>query len=238
MVAVVEALRIRRLSQLGAVGRPRTGTAALATVLALGVTGDLVQHGRFFGKRDELRAEIASQFALFARLDPPAGDALSPERYPPHRATALQITRDVVAVDGRGVARLSALSSPEGAAPVASDLNHALAQAALTQRDPSGIDLSISIDREVPGGTLLRLLRIARSAGVRRVDLLLTRGGTPRLVVGGPPEIDIVVPNDFVALPAELADEGVELRDKDRFGSLTPWLIDQALAGTVKIAVK
>ncbi len=48
--------------------------------------------------------------------------------------------------------------------------------------------------------------------------------------MGGPPEIDIVVPSDFVALPAELADDGVEMRGEDRFGSLTPWLIDRALA--------
>jgi tRNA A-37 threonylcarbamoyl transferase component Bud32 len=243
VVAAVEALRIRRLAQLGAVGRPRTATAALGTVLALGVTGDLVQHGRFIGKRDELRAEIASQFALFARLDPPPGDALDPARYLPQRATALQLTRDVLAVDGRGVARLSALASPEGAAQVATELNHALAQAGLalaTPAAPAGVDLSISIDREVPGGTLLRVLRIARSAGVRRVDLLLTRGGAPRRVPGGPAEMDIVLPSDFVALPAELADDGALLGETDRFGSAAPGLVDQALAGPgpVRIAVR
>jgi hypothetical protein len=239
VVAVVEALRIRRLSRLGAVQRPRTATAALATVLALGATFDLIQHGRFIGKRDALRAEIAGQFTLFTRLDPPPGDALDAERFRPRRATALQITRDVVAVDGRGVARLAALATADGAAQVASDLNHALAQAALAQGEPSGVDLSISIDREVSGDTLAHVLRIARSAGVRRVDLLLTRGGAPRLTKG-PPEIDIVVPDDFVAIPAELADDGAELAGAGRFGSIAPALVAKALsaAGPVRIAAK
>jgi tRNA A-37 threonylcarbamoyl transferase component Bud32 len=224
VVLAVEALRVRRLARLGALHRPRTATAALGTVLALGLIGDVIQHGRFIGKRDDLRAELASQFALFARLDPPPGDALDPARFAPHRATALQVTRDVVAVDGRGVARLSALGTKEGAAQVASDLNRALAQAALAQGDAGGVELSISVDREVPGATLQRLLAAARTAGVRRVELLLTRGEAPRLGKG-PPEIGVVLPGDFVALPAELADDGADLGAAGRFGSLVPALI-------------
>ena len=228
VVAAVEGLRIRRLAQLGAIARPRTGTAALAIVLALAAIGDLVQHGRYFGKREELRADLASQFALFARLDPPPGDALDPARFPPHEATALQITRDVIAVDGRGVARLAALASPEGEAQVTSDLNHALAAAALAASDPASVDLSISIDRQVSGASVARLLRVARRAGVRRVELLLARGEAPKLQ-RGPAEIGVVLPNDFVALPVELADDGVSLTDVGSFGDIAPALIAKVL---------
>src|SRR6202012_193591 len=97
---------------------------------------------------------------LAPRLAPPPGDALAdadragdPERprFAPHRATALQVTRDVVAVDGRGVARLGGLASPGGAAHLAAELDRALAQAALEARNGSEVDLSISIDREIGG---------------------------------------------------------------------------------------
>ncbi len=89
-------------------------------------------------------------------------------------------------MDGRGVARLAALDSPEGAAHVAADLNRALAQATLEQKSTGELDLSVSIDREVDGGAIVRLLRIARGAGVRRIELLLTRGESPELERGGP----------------------------------------------------
>ena len=240
VLAVIEGLRIRRLAVLGAVGRPGAGTAVLIGVVALAAAGDLLQHGRFIGKRDELRGDLAAQFALIARLDPPPGDALDPQRFPPHRATALQITRDVVAVDGRGVARLRALDAPEGATHVASDLNHALAQAGLAQTDTAPLDLSVSIDRQVKGDTLLRLLRVARAAGVRRIEILLTRGESPRVPPRAPPETAIVMPGDFVALPVELGDDGVELPAGEAFGAIAPALIARALAeeGPVRIAVR
>ena len=240
VIAVVEGLRIRRLLPLGAIGRPGTGTAVLAGLIALAAAGDFIQHGRFIGKRDELRGDIASQFALIARLDPPPGDALDAQRFPPHRATALQITRDVVAVDGHGVARLGALDAPEGATHVASDLNRALAQAGLAQTDAAELDLSVSIDREVKGGTLARLLGIARGAGVRRIEILLTRGDSPRVPPRAPPETGIALPGDFVALPAELADDGVELPAGEAFGAIAPALIARALAaeGPVRIGVR
>jgi tRNA A-37 threonylcarbamoyl transferase component Bud32 len=228
VVIAIEGLRIRRLAKLGAIARPRTGTAILAIVLALGAIGDLVQHGRYFGKREELRTDLTSQFALFARLDPPAGDALDPKRFPPHKATALQITRDVIAVDGRGVARLAALTSAEGEAQVIADLNHALAGAALSAGEIGSVDLSISIDRQVPGATVARVLRVARRAGVRRLELLLTRGVAPKLTKG-PAEIGVVLPNDFVALPIELGDDGVRLDDAGDFGHIAPALVAKVL---------
>jgi hypothetical protein len=246
-ILVIEALRFLRLSRVGAIQRPRPAALVLLAVLSLGLAGDLVQHGRFIGKRDELLAEISAQFSLFARLDPPPGDALAlapaldhdEARFAPHHATALQITRDVVAVNARGVARLAALDAPAGAAQVVSDLNHTLAQAAVDQREPGAIDLLVSIDREVPGKAIVRLLRIARSAGVRKIEILLTRGAPPRLVPNGPPEIGVVIPRDFVALPVELGDEGLPLAEEQRFGEIAPGLVKAALAveGPVKIAV-
>jgi serine/threonine protein kinase len=261
VLAAVEVLRLRRLQPLRVLTRPgygaepgsagrspivnlSTGTALLVTAVALGVAGDFVQHGRFSEKRAALLAELGAQFALFARLDPPPGDALDRASFPPHRATALQVTRDVIAVNGRGVARLAALDAPEGALHVAADLNRALAQAELTalpdetgQADADRVDLSVSIDRAVDAGALLHLLRIARGAGARRVEVLLTRGESPRLGQGGPPEIAVVIPADFVAVPAELADAGFDLPPGEPFGRLTPSLVVQALAARGPVAI-
>ncbi len=243
VLAVVEALRLSRLRPLQSLAAPRAGTALLAAAVAAGLAGDFYQHGRFAEKRAELRAALGTQFALFARLDPPPGDALDGEAFPPHRATALQVTRDVIAVDGRGVARLTALDTPEGALHVAGDLQRALAQAELGQREeqgPADVELSVSIDREVDGGALLRLLRIARSAGVRRIEVLLTRGASPELGRGGPPEINVVIPRDFVALPAELADVGLPVPAGERFGRIAPSWVVEALAarGPIALAVE
>jgi serine/threonine protein kinase len=242
LVALVslEALRVRRLARFGALHRPRWAALALLAVLGLALTGDLIQHERFIGKRDQLRAAIAAHFAVFARLDPPPGDELDPERFAPHRATALQITRDVVAVDAKGIARLRALESREGAAQVASDLNHALAQAAVDQREPAEIDLLVSIDRHVKGLALQRLLQIARAAGVRRVEILLTRGDQPKLSLTGPKEIGVVLPSDFVALPITLADEGWVIAPEPSFGEIAPDLVREAMTreGPVSLRVR
>ena len=243
VLAAVETLRLSRLRPLQVITHPRTGTALLAIAIALGAAGDFLQHGRFAEKRAELRAELGAQFALFARLDPPPGDALDARAFAPHRATALQVTRDVIAVDGRGVARLTALDSPEGALHVAADLNRALAQASLGWAEEQGqadVDLSVSVDREVEGSALLHLLRIARGAGVRRIEVLLTRGGSPELGRGGPPEIDIVIPHDFIALPAELADVGLPVPASERFGQIAPsWLVEALAAhGPIPLAVE
>ncbi len=243
ILAGVEALRLWRLRPLQVLTHPRAGTALLAAVIALGCAGDVIQHDRFVDKRAELRAELGAQFALFARLDPPPGDALDPRAFAPHRATALQVTRDVIAVDGRGVARLTALDSPEGALHVAADLDRALAQASLTQAEehaPADVDLSVSIDREVDGEAVLHLLRIARGAGVHRIEVLLTRGESPELGRGGPPEISVVIPADFVALPADLGDAGLPIPTGDRFGRIAPSWVVEALAahGPIALAVE
>jgi serine/threonine-protein kinase len=237
--AGVEVLRLSRLRPLPVLAPPGAGALLLGGAVALGIAADFVQHGRFADERAALRADLGAQFAIFSRLDPPPGDALDRRAFHPHRATALQITRDVIAVDGRGVARLAALAAPEGTAHVAADLDRALAQATLEQKSTGEVDLSVSIDREVDTGAVLHLLRIARGAGARRIEILLTRGESPQLGGGGPPEIGIVIPDDFVALPAELGDAGFLLPAGHPFGSTTSTLVLQALAahGPIALAV-
>jgi hypothetical protein len=235
----VEALRLARLSPMRALSRPRAGTLLLAFMLAMGTLGDVMQHGRFADKRAELRSELDAQFALFSKLDPPPGDMLDRTAFAPHRATGLQVTRDVVAVDGHGVAKLAALDTPEGVQHIGADLSRALAQASLDQKGSADVDLSVSVDREVDGGVLERLFRIARAAGVHRVEILLTRGASPDLSRGGPPEVSVVIPQDFVALPADLADAGMPLPAGQAFGRFAPAMVVEALAahGPIALAV-
>jgi tRNA A-37 threonylcarbamoyl transferase component Bud32 len=102
ILAGIEIVRLVRLQPARVLSRPRAGTMLLAFSLAMGALGDVVQHGRFADKRAELRAELDAQFALFSKLDPPPGDALDPKTFIAHRATGLQVTRDVLAVDGHG----------------------------------------------------------------------------------------------------------------------------------------
>ncbi len=139
-------------------------------------------------------------------------------------------------MDGKPVARLSALSAPETVSHVAAELDSALAAAALDQRGSGETDLSLSADRQVDAETLRRLLQIARGAGVRRVEVLLTRGASPGLL-RGPPEVDVVMPHDFVALPATLADAGVPLASGERFGDVAPALVSRVIAGEPAVAL-
>ena len=144
----------------------------------------------------------------------------------------------MVAVDGRGVARLGTLDAPRWGPPTSPPrLDRALAQATLEQKTTDGIDLSVCIDRQVASGAVLTLLRLARGAGARRVEVLLTRGDSPQLGGGKPPEIDVVIPGDFVALPADLADVGVPLPAGEPFGRVAPALVVQALAAHGPIAL-
>ncbi len=215
--------------------RPTTSTAALIIVLAIAVAGDAVVHGRFIATRDSLRASIADQFAEFARLRLPPGDALDAEAFPAHRAPALQITREAIAVNAKGVARIAALENPEGAAHVAEGLGRALAQASVDEAgaiegddkgtDPRAhaVDLAVFADREVSSGVLLQLLAIARRGGAKHVDLMLGVGPAPRIPKDAPPEVQVLLPRDAVALPLELVDEGgLPLDPRATIGSGAP----------------
>jgi hypothetical protein len=187
---------------------------------------------------------MARQFSLFAELDPPTGDVLAAEageggRFAPHRAAALQVARQALGVDAVPTAPMAALESDEGSLNLGRDLAHAIADAG-AKAAPGDPALSIAIDRDVPWSSAARALRAARRAGARRVELLLTRGPRPELARSGPPEASWVVPTDFVALPAELAEDGLAPAPDARFGDLAPELTRRALAGElpVRLAVR
>ena len=235
VLAALEGLRLRRaLRAHGApLGKPGAGVWALGLVLVAAATFDVVQHGVFIGKRDELRASMADQFALFARLDPPSGDGLDPKRFPPHKGTSLQVARESVAIDSKGVARLAALASPESSAQVLAELNRALAKMdGLDEpNEARASDLSLFIDREVKGESVSRVFQLARSAGVRRVELVLTRGASPVLGPSAPAEARVVLPADFVAIPCDLDPAGEPLDGGATFGDLARGLVARAAAG-------
>ena len=232
--------------------RPATSTAALVVVLALAVTGDAIIHGRFIATRDALRASIADQFAAFARLRLPSGDALDAAAFPPHRAPALQITRDAIAVNAKGVAKIAALENPEGAAHVAEGLGRALAQASVDAAasevdDKTGaharaaddegadprqrqVDLAVFADREVSSSVLLQLLGIAKRGGATHVDLMLGVGPAPHIPKDAPPEVQVLLPSDAVALPLELVDEGGLPLDEQA-------TVERAASGLVTLAI-
>ncbi|MBI2898464.1 MAG: serine/threonine protein kinase [Deltaproteobacteria bacterium] len=228
-LALVLVAAIARLRRTGAVSlRP---AVAVIAVLGLAVAGDLVLHARFLEARERLLTELHDQFALFGRLDPPPGTGLDARRFAPSSAPALQVARDVVAINAEGVAPLGAMRSEAGALNLGRDLSHALARAGHPSRDL----LSISIDRDVPWDTALRLLRVADEAGARRVELLLTRGARPEIPPSAPPEASWVLPGDFVAIRASLGPGGFRAPDarpsRSRFGEVAPLLIEQAKSG-------
>jgi tRNA A-37 threonylcarbamoyl transferase component Bud32 len=240
VVTVVEALRLRRIFRRGERFRPTTATAALVVVLAIAVSGDAVLHGRFIAMRDALRVSIAAQFADFARLRLPSGDALDAAKFPPHRAPALQITRDAIAVNAKGVAKIAALENPEGAAHVADELGRALAQASVEASAPNESDLAVFADKELSSGVLIDLLRIAKHGGASKVDLMLGIGPAPKVPKNAPPEVQILVPRDAVALPIELVEQGgLPIDARASVDHTADALVTLALAGKapVKISV-
>jgi serine/threonine-protein kinase len=239
VVLGLELVRVVRLSRLRAVKAPGPAVAALIAIVVLGAIGDIAQHWRFSARGAELRADLCKQFDLFARLDPPQGDALDAKKFAPHKATAVQVAAEVVAVNGKAVLRLGALESSDGMAHLATDLDRALAESAADAQAASDVDLSMSIDRSVHGDALARVLSIARGAGVKRLELLLTRGESPKLPADAPHEVRVVLPRDFVALPVQLADDGAAIDSNATFGELAPGLLASALAnaGPVRLAV-
>ncbi|HTJ84006.1 MAG TPA: serine/threonine-protein kinase, partial [Polyangiaceae bacterium] len=182
--------------------------AALFTAGVLGVVAfDLYFVLDFKARRQALVAALSEQFALFAQLTPSSaeGHALPS----PSEAPALQITRDAVAVNGKGAARLVALDSPGGKQSLTNAITTALA--APTASGSREVDLSVLVDRGAPTGRVLDLLAIARDSGARTVEILFTRGDPPRIPANGPPEMGHLLPSDFGALRVTLASYGLEL---------------------------
>ncbi len=225
-------LALTRVARDGKLPRPARAAWIGVAVLAAAVGLDLVMRDRFLRRREELRAELAPQFATFLHLDPPSAGDLDPGAFAPRRSTGLQIGRDAVAVNGRGIAKLAALDTETGLFHATSALHQALGQAAV-DRGADEVDLTVTADEDVPYGKLARLLGLARAGGARRVDLLFRRGPKPVLSTDNPPETSYVVPSDFAAVPVELADDGFTARDEDRWSVVAPALLREVAAGKV-----
>lgn len=168
---------------------------------------DAVLHHRMTSVRRELHDALAPQFALFARLDPPMSpDTLQGPQFSPHSAPAIQLLRDTVALNGKGIAKLGALRSSEGAANIGRDLNHILASAPPSEE--AAPDLSVLADRGLGYGALVQLLRIAKNAGVVHAELLFVRGNPISLPTNAPIEAGLMLPSDFASIPITLSSEG------------------------------
>jgi hypothetical protein len=205
-VAGVEAVRVARLRRTGALVRPRARALVLAGVLAAAIAADAVAAVRIVSVRESYRDALADRFALLGRLDPPVAPGLPPDRFVPGDAPALQLGRDVAAVNADPIARLTAADlEPLLRARLTDVLAHAAAaRAAPAPGAPEPADLTVTIDRELPWSLVQRLLHVAYDAGVRRVEVLVARSPAPPLGPGDPPETAWLVPEDFAALPALL----------------------------------
>jgi hypothetical protein len=213
---------------------PRGSTAVLVLLCAASAIADTVLHARLWAQRDSLWAELAPQFAVFARLDPPTGDAL-PQ---PGVAPSLRLARDVIAIDSERVGLLASLDSPEGSAALAYDLGHRLARETTAPRevDPQ---LLIIADRAVAWRSLSRALAVAFGVGVRRADVLLTRGPAPRLTASAPPEAAYALPRDFVAVRIELSSvDGLTFANDARFEAVARDLVARAEGRSVHVRVE
>jgi tRNA A-37 threonylcarbamoyl transferase component Bud32 len=242
-VALRLIIELRRGAPAGSARyRPSPGAALLLFGATSCLALDITVHALFLRTRNDLRAALAPRFSVFARLDPPpAPPSLDPARFAPHPATALQITRDAIAINAVGVAKLRALESAEGAMNIGRDLNHALAAAEPPPAPALAPELSISADREIPYGTLARVLGIAKTSGVRRAELLLTRGRSPLIPASAPSEASYVLASDFVAIPIEISAEGFRAGASEPFSRIAEELAREAAAspGTpIQIAVQ
>ncbi|MFO0608707.1 MAG: serine/threonine-protein kinase [Polyangiales bacterium] len=186
-------------------GVPR-GRAALACVALWGAL-EAGHEARVALRRRSLYAALAPQFALFARLDPPAGEGLPA----PSAAPSLRVARDVIAVDDQRVGLHAALDAPVGTNALALDLSHRLAREGPAE---GRAQLSLMADARAPGAVVGRALAVAWGVGVRRAEVLFTRGRSPgALPPGAPEEAAWVLPRDFVALPVALGADGTAVDD-------------------------
>jgi hypothetical protein len=95
----------------------------------------------------------------------------------------------------------------------------------------------VSIDRVVTWGVAARLLALARRSGAERIDLLFTRGTAAGLPDGTPPEATWVLASDFIALPIEIVDGGVEASPETPFETVAASIIERARRGELPVRV-
>ncbi len=208
-------LRVRSAPRTATSTRPSRPLVAACIALACWMAGDLALHARVRARHEALWAAMAPQFALFARLDPPAGAVLAT----PALGLAIQITPDVVALDGVRVGPSAGLVSDAGRTALSVDLAHALAR-----RDGEPHVL-LMVDRHVRWSIVRGALRVARGLGVHRVDVLYTRGESPRWSGTSPSEATYALPRDFGALPVRIAtDAGIDASDDAPWSDLAAQL--------------
>jgi serine/threonine protein kinase len=219
----LEFRRFHRFGPLAPQLRAAPAAVRLLTLLFLGGMLDAGLHAWVLGRRAELRARLEPRFALFARLSPPSADTLPARLVAPGSAPALQLTRDVVALDGVGLVRIEALGEATVRQLVRLELSKAVS--AVERPKPGEPELLVAIDREVRWGVAREVLGLARGLGVRRVQLLFTRGEAPSLSPSSPPEASYLLASDFAALPAHLTARHLDIPADLPFGAAARLLV-------------
>ncbi len=217
-----ELLRIARLRGAGLSFRLPRAPEIAAAVAVIGIlAADFTFSIQVRDFKAEMAAHLAPQLALLAHLDPPGGDALGAQGITPHAAPALQISRDAIAVQGRRVALVSAIDTEASRSSIANALCPAIAAA---EPEPEAPHLSVLADRSVSTSVLGHALGIARACGAEHAELLLTRGIAPRIPADAPLEAANVMPTDFVAIRAHLAEEGAPAEGATYADAVRPWI--------------
>lgn len=204
--------RVRAIFELGAV---------LALFgLSLNIDRD------FEARRSSYIEKMDEQLRFFAKLSPPG--AAHEDLPAPLPSPALQITTDAVALNGKGIGKLSALDAESGRQAMAAALFAALA--APTGEHQRAVDLSLIVDREVPWARVEQLLGIAYEGGARSIDFLLTRGAQPSIPPHAPREVAQLLPGDFAVIDVLLGPEGVTPENTKTFGGVAQELETQRVA--------
>ncbi len=229
----IAAMRLFRLRPTQ--GRLRLSRSGMAVLVAMPIffALDAGTSAAFHAKRAELDVLLAPQFSLFAELVPPP--ARGGWLQDPVDAPALQMTPTTIAVEGRPIARTEALDASAARDGVVQEIARAVAANPPTQNHP---DLALLADRGVAWADLEIVLRLARQAGARKVDVLLTRGDPVAIPHGAPPEASAVTPSDFAALRIELAVAGGARVEGATFDAVaSEWLDGRSSAAAIPVGV-
>ncbi len=244
VVALLVLMRARRAGLLaGETARQRLVLGAVQSAVVVAVLLPAVTFERDFGsRRKALGASLSEQFVLFARLDPPSFGSGALAK--PVRAPALQITPETIALNGKGIGKLSALDTDTGRQAIANAIVTGLAApisdlSLEAAADPVArkVDLALLVDRRVPWSRVEQVLALAFDGGARSADLLLTRGQEPNIPTDAPPEASLLLPSDFVALPLELGRDGLNPKRSLELAEVATQLLAQPGAGERSIAI-
>jgi hypothetical protein len=205
----------------------------LAVAIAVAAGADAWLEVRIGDARAAVRAELAPQFALFAKLDPPSVVDQPSAGPPPEPSTALQVSSVMLAIDGVPVAPLAALASAPGRAHVGEEIDRALAKAAA--RGTTAKRVALMVDREVAFGAVRLLLARARASGVDTADVFLTRGPSPDVPANAPAEAALVKASDFVTRVMVFADDGEQFPDDAPFHAVARRL--ELAGGRTRVAI-